>query len=496
MLFNTLQYGVFFFVVFTLHWCLPQRARRPFLLAASYFFYASAIPVYLALILGLTAFNYAMGRWMGDAPQRRRKLILVLTIVGNLGSLAYFKYTNFILNSIQPLLRHIPSLGSIFTDPLYVKILLPLGISFFTFEFIHYIAEVYKGRDPIKNPIDFALFAAFFPTQIAGPIKRFPDFMKQIAHPLRFREVDVDGGIGLILKGLLKKVLVADTLSPVVGLLFAHPATLGPLTAAFAVLAFTTQIYCDFSGYTDIGRGSAMLLGYTVPINFNSPYQSAKVGEFWDRWHISLSTWLRDYLYIPLGGSRVPPARVYLNLMITMALGGLWHGASWHFMVWGVYQGAILCANRLWDRSVGKLPGYDKIIAFPLINFLRRPLTFFFVCLGWVFFRADTLTAAFQMFGSMADFSKPLWAGFTLDPLSTPVVLLAYVSLVVIAGWCWAVIKAPVIQAVERLTGRISPATLANAATFVARPAFYAVALGLLLFWPPHDAVKFIYFQF
>jgi alginate O-acetyltransferase complex protein AlgI len=496
MLFNTIQYGVFFIIVFTVHWILPQRFRRPFLLIASYYFYASAIPQYLLLILGLTVFNYSMGRWMGAAAQQRRKMILVLTIVGNLGSLAYFKYTNFILSSIQPLLKSVPSLGSLFGDSLFVNILLPLGISFFTFEFIHYIAEVYKGRDPIKNPIDFALFAAFFPTQIAGPIKRFPDFMKQIAHPLPFREVDIDGGITLILKGLLKKTLIADTLSPVVAQLFAHPATLGPLTAAFAVLAFTAQIYCDFSGYTDMGRGSAMLLGYAVPENFKSPYQSAKVGEFWDRWHISLSSWLRDYLFIPLGGSRVSPPRVYLNLMITMALGGLWHGASWHFMVWGVYQGVILCVNRLWDRSVGKIRGYDAFINFPVINFLRRPLTFFFVCLGWVFFRADTLTAAFQMFGSLANFSKPLWAGFTLTPLSTPVILLAYTGLVVVSGWFWAILKAPVARATQGLTQRVAPAMRANVTTFFGRPAFYVVALALLLFWPPHDAVKFIYFQF
>jgi D-alanyl-lipoteichoic acid acyltransferase DltB (MBOAT superfamily) len=335
MLFNTLQYGVFFVVVFTLHWVMPQQWRRPFLLVASYYFYASAIPKYLLLILGLTAFNYGMGRWMGATQEQcRRRTILVLTIVGNLGSLAYFKYTDFILTSVAPLLKPLPLLSPlVFNDPLLQNILLPLGISFFTFEFIHYIAELYKGREPIKNPVDFALFAAFFPTQIAGPIKRFPDFMKQLAHPLTFREVDIDGAIGLILRGLLKKVLVADTLSPVVGALFAHPDRLGPLSAAFAVLAFTTQIYCDFSGYTDIGRGSALLLGYNVPINFNSPYQSAKVGDFWNRWHISLSTWLRDYLFIPLGGSRVKPAaRIYLNLMITMALGGCGtarRGTSW-----------------------------------------------------------------------------------------------------------------------------------------------------------------------
>jgi alginate O-acetyltransferase complex protein AlgI len=502
MLFNTLQYGAFFLIVFSIHWILPQSWRRPFLLIASYYFYASAIPKYIVLILGLTVFNYVMGRWMGGTPQRRRKPLLILTIVGNLGSLAYFKYTHFILSSIQPLLNNVPSLGNLFSDASFQNIILPLGISFFTFEFIHYIAEIYKGRDPIKNPVDFALFAAFFPTQIAGPIKRFPDFMKQIAHPIPFKEVNVDSGLTLILTGLLKKVLIADTLSPVVGALFGNANQLGPLTTVFAILAFTTQIYCDFSGYTDIGRGSALLLGYNVPINFNSPYQSAKVGEFWERWHISLSSWLRDYLFIPLGGSRVAPYRVYINLMITMALGGLWHGTSWHFMVWGVYQGAILCVNRLWDRTVGKIKGYERVIAFPLINFLRRPLTFFWVCLGWVFFRADTLSGAIQMFSNLLNFSKDAWAGMSLAALttpqefSTPVLALAGASILVVAGWFWSVLRAPVIHITAALRGSINPAWTANVTAFFVRPSFYIVGLTILLVWPPHVAVKFIYFQF
>ena len=502
MLFNTLQYGAFFLIVFALHWILPQSWRRPFLLIASYYFYATVFAPYLILILGLTAFNYGMGRWMGAAAQQRRKLILILTVVGNLGSLAYFKYTDFILSSIQPVVNKLPTLGSLFTDPLYLKIFLPLGISFFTFEFIHYIAEVYKGRDPIKNPVDFALFAAFFPTQIAGPIKRFPDFVKQIAHPISFKEVDVNGGLTLILKGLLKKVLIADTLSPVVASLFGHSNQLGPLTTVFAILAFTTQIYCDFSGYTDMGRGSALLLGYTVPINFKSPYQSVKVGEFWERWHISLSSWLRDYLFIPLGGSRVAPYRVYVNLMITMALGGLWHGASWHFMVWGVYQGIILCFNRLWDRSVGKIKGYDKLIAFPLVNFLLRPLTFFWVSLGWVFFRADNLNIAFRMFANLVNFSTDAWAGINLaglsapEGISTPALAVIGASAVVMAGWVWRPMQAPVTQATAALRSRIKPEWIAYATDYVVRPSLYIIGLTIIVMWPPHEAVKFIYFQF
>ncbi|HEU5440559.1 MAG TPA: MBOAT family O-acyltransferase, partial [Ktedonobacterales bacterium] len=290
MQFNTVQYGVFFVVVFALHWILPQRGRRLFLLLASFYFYASFIPQYLLLILTLTAFNYGIGRWIGRSEQPWRKRLLVLGVAGNLGSLSYFKYSQLLLSTVHPLLAHLPLLSPIFQDPITLGIILPLGISFFVFEFIHYVAEVYKGMRPMRNVVDFSLFAAFFPTQIAGPIKRFPDWAKQLQHPLAFREVDVDGGVGLILRGLLKKVLVADTLASVVGDLFAKPGTLGWAATWFAIFAFAIQIYCDFSGYTDIGRGSAQLLGFSVPENFQRPYQSASPAEFWHRWHMSLST--------------------------------------------------------------------------------------------------------------------------------------------------------------------------------------------------------------
>ncbi|MGH7914681.1 MAG: hypothetical protein ACREPW_08530, partial [Candidatus Binataceae bacterium] len=248
MLFNTLQYGVFFAVVFAIHWLLPTRVRRPFLLLASYYFYASAIPRYLLLILGLTIFNYVLSIWLARAEQPMRKRLLWLGIAGNLVSLSYFKYSLLLVSSVQPVLRHLPLLGPLFYDPLVLNILLPLGISFFTFEFILYQVEVYKGLEPLRNPVEFALFPAFFPTQIAGPIKRIQDWKKQLGHPLRLRQVDVDGAIGLILRGLVKKVIVADTLAPVVAQLFATPTKDGWAAVWFAIFAFATQIYCDFSG--------------------------------------------------------------------------------------------------------------------------------------------------------------------------------------------------------------------------------------------------------
>ncbi len=496
MLFNTMQYGIFFAVVLVVYWILPRRIRPVFLLLASYYFYASAIHKYLLLILGLTVFNYAISFWLARAEQPMRKRVLWLAIGGNLASLSYFKYSQLIVSSTQPILRHLPLLGPLFHDPLTLNILLPLGISFFTFEFIHYQAEIYKGFPPVRSFVDFALFPAFFPTQIAGPIKRIKDWKKQLEHPIMLREVDVDGAIGLILRGLVKKVIVADNLSPIIAQIFATPAKEGWATVWFAIFAFATQIYCDFSGYTDIGRGCAMLLGYSVPENFDRPYQSANPGEFWHRWHMSLSSWLRDYLYIPLGGSRVSASRIYLNLMITMALGGLWHGAQWHYMVWGVYQGILLCVHRFWSRSVGKTATYQSIVRFPIAQLITRACTLVLVCVGWLLFRADSVTAAFQMLQSGLNFSQPALAGFTLSLTSTPVILMGIAAAIVGVGWLWAIFKDPIARVWRKSNVVVGAARYAFAVSVVARPVLYTLAISLLILWPPHASARFIYFQF
>jgi alginate O-acetyltransferase complex protein AlgI len=496
VLFNSIQYAVFFVAVLGLHWLMPQRWRRPFLLLASYYFYASAIPQYIVLILGLTAFNYLMGLAIARLAGRWRTAALWMAIVGDLGTLGYFKYAQLLTTTAQRVLSPLPLLGPVFHDPITLNILLPLGISFFTFEFIHYVVEVHKGLPPMRNPVDFGLFAAFFPTQIAGPIKRFPDWVKQLQHPLRLRDVDANTGVWLILRGLVKKVIVADVLAPVVATAFAAPATLGAATAWFSVFAFATQIYCDFSGYTDIGRGSATLLGYSVPENFNSPYQSASPAEFWHRWHMSLSTWLRDYLYIPLGGSRVPRWRVYLNLMITMALGGLWHGASWHFMVWGVYQGALLCAHRFWERTVGRTVFYKRAMSIAVLDFASRPITLVLVCVGWVFFRADSLTGALQMLRSMVAISRPLTAGNQAHVFSTPWVLMAVAAGVVVVGWIVSVAEPRLPAAVRTMGQRVVGLGGEGVRAAVLRPALYTACIGLLIVWPPHAATTFIYFRF
>ncbi|MBZ0186619.1 MAG: hypothetical protein K8F91_10255, partial [Candidatus Obscuribacterales bacterium] len=287
-----------------------------------------------------------------------------------------------------------------------LHVILPLAISFFAFEFIHYLSDVYKGDKPIKNPLEFALFAAFFPSQIAGPIKRYQDFVEKLRKKPTFEPAMFNAGIALILQGLFKKVALADNLAILANTGFQNYASLGTFESWLAVLAFTFQIYFDFSGYTDMGRGSAMLLGIELPINFNLPYIASSVTDFWKRWHISLSTWLRDYLYIPLGGNRCSKARRQINLMVTMLLGGLWHGAAWHFVAWGMLHGAALIINHKYASIVETSKALQKAHQSLPARLTCIIVTFLFVVITWVFFRADTIAQASSILANMFSYSQ------------------------------------------------------------------------------------------
>ena len=396
MLFSSLSYLLFLPIACLIFWLLPAgkidddknrpSARSIFLLVSSLYFYMSWIPVYGVLLSVLTIANYFIGRAIYKAKNKTAdsvgaktagRAILVAGIILNLATLCYFKYTDFAINSWNAAVATLsPALGRLLafhpgdlSFPLQ-HVLLPLGISFFVFEFIHYITDVYKGSKPIVNFVNFSLFAAFFPSQIAGPIKRYQDFIKQLEIPRVFSAQKFEAGITLILQGLFKKVALADNLSPIVSQGFSHATALGAGEAWFAALAFAAQIYCDFSGYTDMGRGSALLMGFDLPDNFNWPYLASSLTDFWRRWHISLSSWLRDYLYIPLGGSKCSLPRRHFNLFATMVLGGLWHGASWHFVVWGAFHGSGLIVNHTYDSLLKKS---DNSLANGLKSFHQTP---------------------------------------------------------------------------------------------------------------------------
>jgi alginate O-acetyltransferase complex protein AlgI len=392
MLFCSQAYLVFFVCLFAVYWALPwQRARIALLLAASYYFYATWNQWLALLIFVTTLLDYAIALGMERVSTRGRRFLLMLSLVVNIGLLIYFKYANFFLDSLQQALTAIGAHASI---PL-LSTILPIGISFYTFEAINYTVDVYRGRIRAeRNLAHFLLFILFFPHLVAGPIVRAADFLPQIRRRKRWSWPRLQVGVQFFLLGLVKKLAIADRMACFADPVFRNPEEYGSYPTWLAVLAYAMQIYCDFSGYTDMAIGSAHMLGYKLARNFDMPYIAASISEFWRRWHISLSSWLRDYLFIPLGGSRGGRWLTYRNLLITMTLGGLWHGASWTFVVWGVLHGVLLIGHRSFQDVFRRFPWLEKAVATPPGTLGCVALTFVSVCIGWVFFRATSFTAA------------------------------------------------------------------------------------------------------
>ena len=406
MLFNSLQYLIFLPIVVLLYWVVPQKWRPLLLLCASYVFYAAWKPIYLVLIVGMTLVNYFLG-FLISWTKKSTRFFLILAIVVNLLILCYYKYANFIVDSVFRALNivHIPH------GDLRFDVILPLGISFFTFEFLHYVIEIYKGGPVIKDPIKFALFAGFFPTQIAGPIKRYMDFIPQITEGRRFDINDFEKGFVMVLHGLAKKVLLADNLATYVNLIYGDPAAAANADLWMATYAFAFQVYCDFSGYTD---GSSLMMGIKIPPNFDVPFMATSIRDLWHRQHISLSHWFRDYVYFSLGGSRCSQWRSYFNLVLTTSLAGLWHGAAWHHVMWGFYQGGSLIVHREWMRLYEGKPGLNKFVRTRLWHLMAILITFNTFCLSYVFFRANTNSRALYMLGRMLN---PAQLGPHIHPL-------------------------------------------------------------------------------
>jgi D-alanyl-lipoteichoic acid acyltransferase DltB (MBOAT superfamily) len=363
----------------------------------------SFIPKFIWLLLSLTAIDYTAARWIARAASpRSRRIALVASLAANLGLLGFFKHYNFLAANVS----YIASRAHLLHRPenaFALSIILPLGISFHTFQSMSYVIDVYrKEQEPIANPIDYALFIAFFPQLVAGPIVRAREFFGDLYHWQHPAPDDVLRGLLLLVLGLAKKIVMADQFAQIANGYFRNPiGQPGGITAWSAAIAFSIQIYFDFSGYTDMAIGMARLLGFHFPVNFRRPYLASSSTDFWHRWHISLSRWLRDYLYIPLGGNRHGRLATYRNLMLTMLLGGLWHGASWNFVVWGGYHGTLLSLERMFrrERSTEPTSGPARwTVFFPL----QAGLTFFLVTIGWVFFRAptfhDSLYVLHQMF--------------------------------------------------------------------------------------------------
>ena len=396
MLFNSFHFLFFFFVITTLYYSISHSYRWLLLLLASCYFYMVFVPIYI-LILGFTiVIDYFAGIYLETSDTKKRKIYLIISLIANIGVLAFFKYYNFLNDNLTALLH-----GVNYKNPIpYLSILLPIGLSFHTFQAMSYTIEVYRGNQKAERHFGiYSLYVMFYPQLVAGPIERPQNILHQFyeKHTVDFN--NIYKGLRIMLWGMFKKVVISSFLAvQIVDPVFANPNAYGPLAVLMAIYAYAIQIYADFSGYTDIAIGVALLLGIRFPQNFDSPYIALTLQDFWNRWHMTLSRWLRDYLYIPLGGNRGSKAMMYRNLFLVMIIGGLWHGANWTFVVWGAIHGSYLVAERI---VRAKWKGHELGLPPLLVKARQWFLVFNVVCLAWVFFRATSVDAAFTLLGRL-----------------------------------------------------------------------------------------------
>ena len=397
MLFDTPIFMFFLIVVVLGYWCLKFRDQNRFLLVASYFFYGWWDWRFLCLMISSTVIDYVIAMKIDDTEDRRvRRLFLITSLVINFSILGFFKYFNFFADSLAAALSTL----AIHASVPFLRIILPPGISFYTFQEVAYIVDVYSGKlRASRSFLDYGLFISLFPHLIAGPIQRPAHLLPQVQNPRRWDSEKAFSGVLLILEGLFRKCVIADNCALIANAAFGRSFGKPSLPVCLlGTYAFAWQIYGDFSGYSSIARGCAQLLGFHFMVNFRQPYLAENFQDFWRRWHISLSTWLRDYLYIPLGGNRHGERKTYRNLMLTMLLGGLWHGASWRFVIWGGLHGGGLAGERKFLRGKTVRSGAAWV-------WLRRIFIFHVVCVAWIFFRAPSMSAAWGMLKGLANWS-------------------------------------------------------------------------------------------
>ena len=481
MLFNSLAFALFLPLVFAAYWLCPDRWRWVVLLVSSYYFYMSWNAAYVVLILMTTAISYAAARGIAapDATPRRKKLLLAGTLVVCLGTLFFFKYFNFFSGTVTELLQSF----ALPVHPVVLNLLLPVGISFYTFQTLSYVIDVYRGEVQAERHFGkYAVFVSFFPQLVAGPIERTGNLLPQVGSPKRFSCENAVYGVKWILWGYFKKIVVADTVAQYVDLAYNSPGEYRGGALLLASALFTIQIYCDFSGYSDIALGVARLFGVELMVNFKSPYFSRSVKEFWGRWHISLSTWFRDYVYIPLGGNRRGKLRTYRNLLITFLVSGLWHGANWTFVVWGGLHGAAQVLEKLLDRPLKALrrvwPG----------RALAWLVTFVFCNFAWIFFRADSIgEAAYVIQTILPALRHPramLADGLEQLGISTGVLLYLLCLVLALGVYDFLNRDRDLIKRTEKLP---------KAVQFLG---YLLLALAVVWFCQKGKAAAFIYFQF
>ena len=473
MLFNSFVFVGFFLLTYVLYLSLRRSTRwqNVLLLAASYVFYGYWDWRFLALIAVSTVVDFTVGRALFAAEsQRRRKWLLTLSVCVNLGILGFFKYYDFFAENLAGVMRVV----GLEPDPFTLGVILPVGISFYTFQTMSYTIDIYRGKlAPVRNMVNFGLFVAFFPQLVAGPIERAHNLLPQIERPRCIDRNHVGAGLWLILWGYFKKVVIADRMALIVNPVFANHTEFQGLELLTALLAFTVQIYGDFSGYSDIARGLAKLLGFDLMLNFKLPYFAINPSDFWQRWHVSLSSWLRDYLYIPLGGNRGGTLRTQRNLAATMLLGGLWHGAAWNFVIWGGYHGALLAIYRWLDPTpIHGDPWHSDQPRWRIL--MMMAVMFVLTVLGWLLFRADSAGQIVYFLGNLHyGAGEKGWK--------------------MLYTWFYFTWPLFAVQLLQYRTGNLLAVTALPAPIRI--PIYCLMFCGIVVFGV-HESMEFIYFQF
>jgi D-alanyl-lipoteichoic acid acyltransferase DltB (MBOAT superfamily) len=471
MLFNTLTFVGFFIVVFGLYVVLNHRRQNILLLVSSYIFYGAWDYRFLLLLMLSTCIDWAVGLAIAkQQTQQERKFWLVVSLITNLGILGFFKYFNFFADGLVEL----AGVLGMSVSPVTLQIILPVGVSFYTFQSMSYTIEIYRGRlEPRRSLFEFAVYVSFFPQLVAGPIERATNLIQQVITPRVVTLEKIGSGISLIILGFFKKVVMADNLAPTVAEIFSKGGGYTGQEVLIGALFFAFQIYGDFSGYTDIARGIARMLGFELMMNFRQPYFARDPSDFWGRWHISLSSWLRDYLYISLGGNRGSRSRTYRNLMLTMLLGGLWHGAAWNFVLWGLFHGLLLVGYRIYSEYRPGVAPQDRSL---ISTIVATTVMFVFTLYGWLLFRAESGTQIIEMTAALGNFTA-------FQPIASQVAKLLF--------FAWPVLLLDYIQFRARDD---EPALMRF--PLAAQAVGYTGLLIMFVMLGQYEGASFIYFQF
>ncbi len=479
MLFNSLQFLIFFSIVTATYFALPHRRRWQLLLIASCYFYMVLVPEYILILFFLIVVDYSAGLLMERTTGHTRRLVLVLSLIANIAMLGVFKYFNFLNTNLHAVFN---LLGTHYTMS-NLSLVLPIGLSFHTFQSMSYTIEVYRNRYRPEHHLGiYALYVLFYPQMVAGPIERPGNLLRQFHEEQSFDYQRVADGLKLMVWGLFKKVVIADRLALLVNHVYDNPTATAGLPLVLATYAFSVQIYCDFSGYSDIAIGAAKVMGIRLMNNFDRPYYSKSIAEFWRRWHISLSSWFKDYLYISLGGNRVPRPRWYFNLLVVFLVSGLWHGANWTFVLWGALHGFFLIFSVVTERqraTLARLVGLDR---FPVAQkFIRVFITFHLVTFSWILFRARSLSDVWYTITHL---------GLTMPAGSVAALGLGRLDLAV------AVLSIVVLECVHLLQRKEPIMARLRSRPAWARWSVYATAVAVILLFGEFISLDFIYFQF